>query len=96
MKSVDPVMIMYKENSRVKDLIERIVRTQSPLTSSSDGAGLHTIWAVDSLEDTAALELAFSAVEHLYIADGHHRSASAVRRKALACVSSQGGQGHLK
>ena len=44
-----------------------------------DGVG-HTIWRVDG-EDQRELVAAFAAMPALYIADGHHRAASAARAR---------------
>ena len=43
-----------------------------------DGIG-HTLWLMDDPADIATIEEAFGKLPHLYVADGHHRTASAVR-----------------
>jgi uncharacterized protein (DUF1015 family) len=45
---------------------------------SDDGIG-HTLWVMDKEDDVNLIETAFAAMENLYVADGHHRTASAVR-----------------
>jgi uncharacterized protein (DUF1015 family) len=51
--------------------------------TASDGVH-HTLWTIDSLEQQQLI-VAFDAVPALYIADGHHRAASAARaRRELA------------
>jgi len=42
----------------------------------------HTVWVVDDPGDREALQAAFREVPELYVADGHHRSAAAVRVRA--------------
>ncbi len=44
---------------------------------------LHTLWRVDRGEDVSALTEAFDRIPALYIADGHHRAASAARARAV-------------
>jgi hypothetical protein len=39
----------------------------------------HLVWSVTNPEDIAAIKEAFESIESLYIADGHHRTASACR-----------------
>jgi uncharacterized protein (DUF1015 family) len=48
--------------------------------TAADGVQ-HTVWRVGS-DDTASLVKAFAAIPSLYIADGHHRAASAARARA--------------
>lgn len=45
---------------------------------SDDGIG-HTVWVIDSDTEIGMLVQSFANVENFYIADGHHRNASAVK-----------------
>ena len=45
---------------------------------TSDGIG-HTVWVVDQETHIYTLNHLFDAVPALYIADGHHRTAAAIR-----------------
>lgn len=45
---------------------------------SPDGIG-HTVWRIAKEEKIAAIRNAFAAIGQVYIADGHHRAASAVK-----------------
>jgi uncharacterized protein (DUF1015 family) len=45
---------------------------------SEDGIG-HTVWAIDDKAVINGISEAFLTVDNLYIADGHHRNASAVK-----------------
>ena len=45
-----------------------------PMTASVTG-----VWKIDDPAQTAAIEAAFAAIPATYIADGHHRAASAVK-----------------
>jgi uncharacterized protein (DUF1015 family) len=79
-----PVFLTYRSRPAVDALISRVI-TAAPLYdfTATDGVQ-HTIWKVDSFEEHQ-LVVAFDAVPALYIADGHHRAASAARaRKQLA------------
>lgn len=73
-----PVFLAYRGQAAIDAIIER-VKKDPPLFdfAASDGIG-HAIWKVPA-EATASLVDAFSAVPALYIADGHHRAASAAR-----------------
>lgn len=73
-----PVLLTYPQAPVIDDLVAAVTRTP-PLYdfTAPDGIG-HTIWAADA-PVTDALVAAFGDVPALYIADGHHRAASAAR-----------------
>ena len=75
------VFLTYKSAGGV-DAIERRATAQAPIFDFTADDGVHhTIWRV-SAADTAALVAEFAKVPALYIADGHHRAASAARARA--------------
>lgn len=73
----EPVMMTFKDQNSIKDLMEQAIESDDPLYHFDAGDGVtHTIWRVD---ETEPFEKAFDATEKLYIADGHHRCKSASR-----------------
>ncbi|MBS2034175.1 DUF1015 domain-containing protein [bacterium] len=74
-----PVFLTYRGQKAIDQLVEAITKTE-PLyhLTAADGVR-HTVWRVT---ETEALVNAFKAVPDLYIADGHHRAASASRTRA--------------
>ena len=72
-----PVFLTYRDDPSINRLVRRIVSSETPLYDflAEDGIG-HTVWRVT--ESTELID-AFSRVPALYVADGHHRSASASR-----------------
>ena len=103
-----PVFLTYRSSADVSDLATRIT-AGAPLfdVTAPDGVQ-HTIWLVTG-SDCAALVAAFSRVPALYIADGHHRAASAARARTEIkhggegsrsgrgrCVSQRRALGHLR
>jgi uncharacterized protein (DUF1015 family) len=79
-----PVFLTYGATTAIDDIVSRAAET-SPLFDfvAPDGV-CHTIWTVPN-DDHSALVDAFAQIPALYIADGHHRAASAARaRRALA------------
>lgn len=79
-----PVFLTYVASPAVDEVAAR-VGAGVPLydLTASDGVR-HVIWRVPD-EDARDIEAAFAAVPALYIADGHHRAASAARaRRQLA------------
>jgi len=82
------VFLTYRA-SRTVDAIARRVSVAAPLYefTAPDGVS-HAIWPVTG-SDAEALVAAFAALPAVYIADGHHRAASASR----ACASMGAGGG---
>ena len=85
MANTGPVLMTYRARGQIQDLVRDICVAAEPAYdfSAEDGVG-HALWVVSAPGDIERLCSAFSAVESLYIADGHHRAASAARvRQAL-------------
>ncbi|MEW6733071.1 MAG: DUF1015 family protein [Acidobacteriota bacterium] len=75
----EPVFLTYRGQATIDTLVAQIVETE-PLYDFVTVDGItHTLWRVPSCD---ALETAFRSVPLLYVADGHHRSASASRARA--------------
>ena len=74
-----PIFLAYRACEPIRDLI-RQVKKETPLYDfvSPDGIG-HRVWRIAEAERLVALEEGFASLPALYIADGHHRAASAVR-----------------
>jgi uncharacterized protein (DUF1015 family) len=79
-----PVFLTYRASKRVDDIVARVV-TAPPLFDITAADGVrHQIWQVPSNDNQAVVD-AFAKIDALYIADGHHRAASAARtRRTLA------------
>jgi uncharacterized protein (DUF1015 family) len=75
-----PVFLTYRDRPVIDDLVAGATR-ETPLYDfeAEDGVA-HTIWRVGA-EPTVRLEKEFEEVPLLYIADGHHRAASASRAR---------------
>lgn len=73
-----PIFLAYRAKDEVRAVISRI-KEQSPEVAfvSEDGI-THKVWVIDAEEDIQTLVEAFAAMDNTYIADGHHRAASAV------------------
>ncbi|MGH9257065.1 MAG: DUF1015 domain-containing protein [Vicinamibacterales bacterium] len=73
-----PVFLTYRATGAVDAIVERTT-AQQPLFDFQAVDGVqHTVWTLDG-GDQHDLTVAFGAVPALYIADGHHRVASAAR-----------------
>lgn len=76
-----PVFLTYRGRRQIDEIVAR-AQTEEPLYdfTAPDGVG-HAIWRVGDVEATRLAE-EFAAVQLVYIADGHHRAASASRARA--------------
>ncbi len=74
-----PVLLTYRASDVVKEILDGVTAGQ-PLYDlvADDGIG-HTIWLIDEPGQIEQLTAVFDTMDALYIADGHHRSASASR-----------------
>lgn len=74
-----PVFLTYRNNKVVEDITSKISQTAPTYDLVADDGVQHTIWVVNDDNDIKTLTSTFDAMDCLYIADGHHRSASASR-----------------
>lgn len=73
----EPVMLTFKDTADVSFLVEKSTVTQPPLLEhEGEGGVLHQVWRAKA---PAEFVEAFSKIEKLYVADGHHRCKSASR-----------------
>lgn len=74
-----PVLMTYRASDDVKVMLDEIA-SQAPIYDlvADDGIG-HTVWIIEDSITIQRLTQLFDAMDALYIADGHHRSASASR-----------------
>jgi uncharacterized protein (DUF1015 family) len=74
-----PVLLTYRASNDVKTILDDVTAGR-PLYDlvADDGIG-HTLWLINDAEKIARLTATFDTMDALYIADGHHRSASASR-----------------
>lgn len=75
----EPVMITFDDTQSIAELMEAET-SSTPLYDVTAGDVEHYIWRVDNTEPFIN---AFDQIPNLYIADGHHRCASASRAAAL-------------
>jgi len=74
----EPVFLAYRDNKKIDTLMEGYITNNRPEydVTTLDGVE-HKLWAITDDNVIAGLAGIFSEIPALYIADGHHRSASA-------------------
>ena len=74
-----PIFLTYREDKRISDIVNEWVKKEPVYDFKADDGVKHTVWVIDDENTVNKLQELFKSVEYLYIADGHHRSASAVK-----------------
>jgi uncharacterized protein (DUF1015 family) len=74
-----PVLLAYEASAAVKEILARVASGAPLHDATADDRIAHTLWRVADAGTIAALTGLFDAMDALYIADGHHRSAAASR-----------------
>jgi uncharacterized protein (DUF1015 family) len=74
-----PVFLTYRSRAEIDSRVSAAIEAPSLFDLTAPDRVRHTIWR---LSDTDALVKSFESVPLLYIADGHHRAASASRARA--------------
>lgn len=75
-----PIFLAYRKNERIQAITLRTKEREEPLFDFTSPDGIrHRGWQIEAASDVEAIRTAFEAIDRIYIADGHHRAASAVR-----------------
>ena len=74
-----PIFLAYRQNETLKAIVAEEKAKPVLYDFASDDGIRHRVWKIDDPAQTAAIEAAFAAIPATYIADGHHRAASAVK-----------------
>ena len=75
--NTEPVLITYPDNLELNNWISNIKNEQPIYNFSTTNKEKHTLWKIESESEISWLVKQFENIPELYIADGHHRSASA-------------------
>lgn len=74
-----PIFLAYRRDEALAGIMEAVMREETLYDFvSEDGIG-HKVWRIGEPKRVGAIEEAFRQVPATYIADGHHRAASAVK-----------------
>ena len=78
-----PVFLTYKHDATIDALVERVTAAAPEVDITADDGVQHAIWPVTDDGDIETITSTFDAMEAIYIADGHHRSAAGSRVAAM-------------
>ena len=74
-----PIFLAYRRRDDIKSVLDRVKKTVPLYDFTAPDGIVHRVWAVREEAEVAALCEGFEAAGAVYIADGHHRCASAVK-----------------
>lgn len=77
------VFLTYKGIAEVNDIVDKTIKNNEPVYNfTTPDSVTHTVWVMpNEVNDIITFEI--GKAEHLYIADGHHRAASASRAQKV-------------
>ncbi len=74
-----PIFLTYKNKENIDKIINKAIENEPIYDFTAEDGIKHTVWLIDNDEVINSLISEFKSVPALYIADGHHRNASAVK-----------------
>lgn len=74
-----PIFLAYRANAVIKGIIAKVKETKPLYDFTSEDGITHRVWKISEKEDNNTIFEAFGEINSIYIADGHHRAASAVK-----------------
>jgi uncharacterized protein (DUF1015 family) len=72
-----PVFVTYSSRPQLNAFVDRVMAGDPEYDFTSDDGVIHTVWIVSDIRLIEEIKNEFSAIDTLYIADGHHRAAAA-------------------
>lgn len=71
-----PVFLAYRDSNEINQIVDNVKLTKPLYHFFSDDKVEHTVWKFENIDE---IENCFKNIPSAYVADGHHRSASAVK-----------------
>jgi uncharacterized protein (DUF1015 family) len=76
--NAEPVLLSHEPSDAIEDFLKNCTKARPEYEFSTTDCIKHELWVLDP-EQTKTVQELFAAIPSLYIADGHHRSASSAR-----------------
>lgn len=74
-----PILLAYRRRERIEDVVREFMQRDPIYDFRTEDGIAHRVWIIDESEKIELIRQEFAQVETIYIADGHHRCASAVK-----------------
>lgn len=73
-----PIFLAYRSQKEINEITDKVKKREALYHFTAPDGVIHSIWKIDKAEEKEKIEKAFADIDQIYIADGHHRAASAV------------------
>lgn len=74
-----PIFLAYRAKKEIDDIVSAIKQREPEYSFVSEDGIAHNVWIVCDDSHINTISKAFGEMSHIYIADGHHRAASAIK-----------------
>ena len=74
-----PIFLAYRAQEVLQKLIAKVKQNPAMYDFTSEDSITHRVWVVADDTDVTTIRTTFEKIDQIYIADGHHRCASAVK-----------------
>ena len=74
-----PIFLAYKAQNEINRITSAAKESPSLYDFTTEDGVRHQVWKIDAPEDIEKIQSTFSGINDIYIADGHHRAASAAK-----------------
>lgn len=74
-----PIFLAYRANDVLREILARTKQNAALYDFTSEDGIIHRVWCIAEEADVVTIQNTFAGIEQIYIADGHHRCASAVK-----------------
>lgn len=74
-----PIFLTYRSNKEINNIVSEKKREEPLYDFVAEDGILHRVWKISTIEEVEKVSQLFAKIPHIYIADGHHRAASAVK-----------------
>lgn len=74
-----PIFLAYRSNDIINEVVKKVKNEPAIYDFTSVDGIHHIVWKIAENDDVTAVEKTFADIGDIYIADGHHRAASAVK-----------------
>lgn len=74
-----PIFLAYRSNEEIHNIVAKVKTNEALYAFTKEDGVTHNVWLVDDDIMIQRIKEIFKDIHHIYIADGHHRAASAVK-----------------
>lgn len=84
-----PIFLAYRSCDEINQVVSEVKQGEALYSFRAPDGIIHNVWVIEEEKQSERIRKAFRGIDRIYIADGHHRAASAVkvglmRRKNVA------------